>query len=84
MYFCWRFCLNFNWFTKLCTEDKAIYKMDIKFLSNDTDYSTNPNPNQFHCCISGSVPAGCSISFFSIRRFLLGGTREEMPAEKRC
>ena len=69
---------QFEWLVKLCQEDKAIDEIVKKFFSNGNYYS--PNPNQFHCCISCIVPAGCSVSFFSIPLFLLGGTQEERPA----
>ena len=40
-----------------------------------------PN-NYFNCCITRTVPAGCSLSLFSIiPLFSLGGTRGEWPKD---
>ena len=51
-----------------------------KFLWND-NHCHFPD-NQFHCCISWTVPAGFFLSMFSILAFfVLGWTRRETSAE---
>lgn len=59
---------------------KTILKQwkNIPFNGNHYHF---PN-NYFNCCITRTVPAGCSLSLFSIiPLFSLGGTRGEWPKD---